>query len=78
MDWQLWRQDDNGNRFLVDSFSDRAAAQSRLEVLQAVPHKQFYWITAASSVGGADRDSGSNGGNEGGPPPGRDRWGSKC
>ncbi len=52
MDWELWRQDDNGNRFLVGCFPTRAAAQSRLEELMRTPHKQIYWITADSSAEG--------------------------
>ena len=50
MCWELWRQDDNGNRFLVGSFASRAAARSRLEVLVRVRHKQIYWIAAESSA----------------------------
>ena len=41
----LWRQDDNGNRFLVGAFPDRAVAEARLAELTQVPHKQTYWIT---------------------------------
>jgi hypothetical protein len=46
MTWQLWRQDDNGNRFLVGSFPDRDAAEERLAELTRVLHKQTYWIDA--------------------------------
>jgi hypothetical protein len=42
---ELWRQDDNGNRFLVCFFVDRAAAERRLAELTGNPHKQTYWIT---------------------------------
>ncbi len=45
MPCELWRQDDNGNRFLVGTFIDRAAAESRLAELARTPHKQAYWIT---------------------------------
>lgn len=45
MRFELWRQDDNGNRFLVGSFPDRAAAEARLAELTRCPHKQVYWIT---------------------------------
>lgn len=44
MRFELWRQDDNGNRFLVDSFADRTAAEARLAELTRTPHKQTYWI----------------------------------
>lgn len=43
--FDLWRQDDNGNRFLVDSFAERADAESRLAELTRLLHKQTYWIT---------------------------------
>ncbi len=45
MNFELWRQDDNGNRFLVGRFADRAAAEVRLAELTRSPHKQTYWIT---------------------------------
>lgn len=45
MTFELWRLDDNGNRFLVGIFTDRAAAEQRLAELTRVPHKQTYWIT---------------------------------
>jgi len=46
MRFELWRQDDNGNRFLVCGFPDRSAAEERLAELTRVPHKQTYWIDA--------------------------------
>lgn len=48
MTYELWRQDDNGNRFLVGTFADRDAAEHRLAELTRVPHKQTYWITEKS------------------------------
>lgn len=45
MKFELWRQDDNGNRFLVGSYPDRQAAGERLAELSRSPHKQTYWIT---------------------------------
>ncbi|GLI38944.1 hypothetical protein KI811_05205 [Geobacter hydrogenophilus] len=42
--FELWRQDDNGNRFLVGTFDDRAAAERQLTALTRVQHKQIYWI----------------------------------
>ena len=44
MMFRLWRQDDNGNRFLVGTFPERAGAEARLAELTRSPHKQFYWI----------------------------------
>ena len=45
MRFELWRQDDNGNRFLVASFPDRGIAEERLNELARALHKQIYWIT---------------------------------
>jgi len=43
--YELWRQDDNGNRFKVGTFPDRAGVEKRLAELTRTPHKQTYWIT---------------------------------
>ena len=47
MSFELWRQDDNGNRFLVGTFADRAVAEERLAELTRTVHKQTYWICEA-------------------------------
>jgi hypothetical protein len=44
MTWQIWRQDDNGNRFLVGEFPSRDLAELRLVELTRGQHKQIYWI----------------------------------
>jgi len=49
--FELWRQDDNGGRFLVGRYSRRTEAEAKLVELSRGAHKQFYWI------GEADRDS---------------------
>ena len=49
MSFELWRQDDNGNRFLVGSYPDRQAAEERLAMLTRSLHKQTYWVV--ESVG---------------------------
>lgn len=51
MTFELWRQDDNGNRFPVGTFPDRAAAEARLAELTRIPHKQTYWITEHEDEG---------------------------
>ena len=43
--FELWRQDDNGNRFQVGTFPDRAGAEERMAELTRTPHKQTFWIT---------------------------------
>ncbi len=45
MSWELWRQDDNGNHFLVGIYRDRTVAEEKLAELTRTPHKQTYWIT---------------------------------
>jgi hypothetical protein len=42
--WQLWRQDDNGNRFLVGTFASIELAEQRAAELTKSLHKQMYWI----------------------------------
>ena len=44
MTWQLWRQDDNGHRFLVGEYQDKASAEARMAELMVCIHKQTYWI----------------------------------
>lgn len=44
MSCELWRQDDNGQRFLVGRFASREEAQVRLEQLTGGGHRQIYWI----------------------------------
>lgn len=46
--WRLWRQDDNGNRFLIAEFENREAAERRMEDLSRYPHKQMYWIEGSA------------------------------
>jgi len=44
MSFELWRQDDNGNRLLIGCYADRSAAEAQLARLTRVLHKQIYWI----------------------------------
>lgn len=44
MPFDLWRQDDNGNRFLVGTYPARETAETRLTELTRCLHKQTYWI----------------------------------
>jgi len=43
----LWRQDDHGHRYLVETFPSRADARFALREFESHHHKQFYWIEAA-------------------------------
>ncbi|GIJ48213.1 hypothetical protein Val02_50990 [Virgisporangium aliadipatigenens] len=47
--WIVWRQDDNGNRFEVRRFDDRAAAEALAAEMEARGHKQIYWVAPAES-----------------------------
>jgi hypothetical protein len=51
MSFELWRQDDNGNRFLVGNYPDRSAAERRLAELTRSLHKQTYWIAVQGDDG---------------------------
>ncbi len=43
--WEVWRQDDNGNRYLVGGYGDRVDALARVLALESgLVHKQTYWV----------------------------------
>jgi len=42
--WALWRQDDNGNRFLVCVKETREEVQALQESFEERGHKQYYFI----------------------------------
>ncbi len=45
-EWEVWRQDDNGQRFLVQAYPDRVSALARLYWLDSgYRHKQLYEVT---------------------------------
>lgn len=48
MTWELWRQDDNGQRFLVERFASQAEAEAKLAQLAGGGHRQIYWIEPAA------------------------------
>lgn len=45
--WALWRLDDNGNRFLMAVFADRARAEAAALAYAGRGHKQTYYVEAA-------------------------------
>lgn len=51
MPCELWREDDNGRRFLVGRFDRLDQAEARLAELTRTPHKQTYWITETGENG---------------------------
>jgi len=48
--FELWRQDDNGRRYLVGRHATLAEAERRLAELTRTPHKQTYWISAVTAT----------------------------
>lgn len=54
-DFEVWRQDDNGNRFLMSRHSDRAAAEAAVNAMEAgVQHKQLYFVKVAEPPSGTE------------------------
>ena len=49
--YELWRQDDNGVRYLVGVFGNRGTAEQSLARLTRTPHKQTYWIAPSPPAG---------------------------
>ena len=41
--WEVHRQDDNGNRFIVQTGLSREEAERLVEQFEARGHKQVYW-----------------------------------
>jgi hypothetical protein len=41
--WSVWRQDDNGNRFLVHANLSEPEAKRQVEQFESLGHKQCYW-----------------------------------
>jgi len=44
MNCRLWRQDDNGNCFLVGIYGTRELAEVRMAQLARCLHRQIYWV----------------------------------
>ena len=44
--WTVHRQDDNGNRFVVQAGLRREDAEGLVAILEARGHKQVYWVEA--------------------------------
>jgi hypothetical protein len=55
--WVVWRQDENGNRYVVRRFpatmtetdTARAQAEELAAEMEARGHKQTYWVAADES-----------------------------
>ena len=48
--FELWRQDDNGNEFLVASYSCHYEAQLLRKRYERKGHKQHYWLRAIATA----------------------------
>lgn len=44
---ELWRQDDNGHKFLIETFPCKADAVRAMKEFEARLHKQTYWVEKA-------------------------------
>jgi predicted secreted protein len=42
--WQLKRQDDNGNQYVMGTFGLKEQAEDRMAHYQNKGHKQTYWV----------------------------------
>ena len=47
--WNVWRQGDDGNEFIVDRGLTKQAADERVAELESHGHKQLYWSRKESS-----------------------------
>jgi hypothetical protein len=47
--WELWRQDDNGNRFVIGRFDTADAAEAEQRRFESLGHKQTYWVQPAAT-----------------------------
>ena len=43
-DWTVWREDDDGNRFIVKAALAYDEAVALVSTLEARGHKQVYWL----------------------------------
>jgi hypothetical protein len=48
--WALWRQDDNGHRFLVCVQETREGAEQLRSHYESLGHKQFYFVEPMDSA----------------------------
>jgi len=75
--WELWRQDDNGNRYLIAHFATRDVADAERRRFEALGHGQTHWVERAD--GSADppgrassaRQANENPADQGDPRTGR-------
>jgi len=44
--WSVWRQGDDGNRFLIEAGLSETVAKQKVAEFESHGHKQLYWATA--------------------------------
>jgi hypothetical protein len=49
--WEVWRQDDNGNAFLMQYAASERDAKCVAETFERRAHKQIYWIARRAPQG---------------------------
>lgn len=60
--WTVWRQDDNGNRYRVESGLAEDTARRLTSELESHGHKQLYWMSPDSLADDkSDNDSHTHG-----------------
>lgn len=52
--WLLHRQDDNGNQFLVETFTNADKAEAARKDFEAKGHKQLYWVEKTGGCSSAN------------------------
>ena len=56
--WTVWRQDDNGNQFPIETFPDQQTAEQLALELESHGHKQLYWVSRSDqSVAGESAEN---------------------
>jgi hypothetical protein len=53
--WALWRQDDNGHRFIVCVMGSRVEAEELRRHYENLGHKQYYFVEPIEKAGPDDR-----------------------
>jgi len=43
--WSVWRQGDDGNRFLIEAGLSEKVAKQKVAGFESHGHKQLYWAT---------------------------------
>ena len=43
--WSVWRQGDDGNRFLIEAGLSEDVAKQKVAEFESHGHKQLYWAT---------------------------------